>query len=67
MAYSRDEAFETHKDYKENVSLWEFYTRSTMGGYDYTIGQYLNRYNLELDHEYNQRLGNTPCDNIVKT
>ena len=63
MAYSIDQAYETHKDYKENVSLWEFYTRSTMGGYDYTIGQYLNRYNLELDHEYNQRLGNTPCDN----
>ena len=66
MAYSRDEAFETHKDYKENVNQWEYFIRSYNGGYDYTIGQYLNRYNLELDNEYNQRLGNTPCDNHCK-
>ena len=66
MAYSRDEAFDTHKDYKENVNQWEFFIRSFNGGYDYTIGQYLNRYNLELDNEYNQRLGNTPCDNHCK-
>jgi hypothetical protein len=66
MAYSRDQAFDTHKDYKENVNQWEFFIRSFNGGYDYTIGQYLNRYNLELDNEYNQRLGNTPCDNHCK-
>jgi len=66
MAYTRDDAFETHKDYKENVNRWEYYIRSYNGGYDYTIGQYLNRYNLELDNEYNQRLGNTPCDNHCK-
>ena len=66
MAYSRDEAFETHKDYKENVNQWEYYIRSFNGGYDYMIGQYLNRYNLELDNEFNQRLANTPCDNHCK-
>ena len=66
MAYSRDEALDTHKDYKENVNQWEYYIRSFNGGYDYTLGQYLNRYNLELDNEYNQRLGNTPCDNHCK-
>ena len=66
MAYSRDDAYDTHKDYKENVNRWEYYIRSYNGGYDYTIGQYLNRYNLELDNEYNQRLGNTPCDNHCK-
>ena len=42
MAYSRDEAFETHKDYKENVNQWEYYIRSFNVGYDYTLGQYLN-------------------------
>ena len=26
----------------------------------------LNRYNLELDNEFNQRLANTPCDNHCK-
>ena len=63
MAYSKDEAFDTHKDYKENVNQWDYFIRSYNGGYDYTLGQYLNRYNLELDNEFNQRLANTPCDN----
>ncbi len=66
MAYSRDTALDVHKDYKENVSLWEYYIRSYNGGYDYTVGQYLSRYNLEQDNEFNQRLGNTPCDNHCK-
>ena len=46
MAYSRDTALNVHKDYKENVSNWEYYIRSYNGGYDYTLCQYLNRYNL---------------------
>ena len=50
MAYTRDEALDTHKDYDETVNLWEYYIRSYNGGYDYTLGQYLNRYNLELDN-----------------
>ena len=66
MAYSRETALDVHKDYKENVSLWEYYIRSYNGGYDYTVGQYLSRYNLEQDNEFNQRLGNTPCDNHCK-
>ncbi len=66
MAYNRDSALELHKDYSENQKNWEMFIRSYNGGYDYTLGQYLNRYNLELDHEFNQRLGNTPCDNHCK-
>ncbi|MEL0176772.1 MAG: phage portal protein [Pelagibacteraceae bacterium] len=66
MAYNREEALNTHKDYQENVSLWEYYIRSYNGGYDYTVGQYLSRYNLEQDNEFNQRLANTPCDNHCK-
>ena len=66
MAYSREEALNVHKDYSQNVSLWEYYIRSYNGGYDYTVGQYLSRYNLEQDNEFNQRLANTPCDNHCK-
>ena len=66
MAYTKDQALDTHKDYKETITNWEYYIRSYNGGYDYTIGQYLNRYNLELDNEFNQRLANTPCDNHCK-
>ena len=66
MAYSRNQALDTHKDYQENITNWEYYIRSYNGGYDYMVGQYLNRYNLELDNEFNQRLANTPCDNHCK-
>jgi hypothetical protein len=66
MAYTKDQALDTHKDYKETVNNWEYFIRSYNGGYDYTLGQYLNRYNLELDNEFNQRLANTPCDNHCK-
>ena len=66
MAYNRNQAVETHKDYQETINNWEYYIRSYNGGYDYMIGQYLNRYNLELDNEFNQRLANTPCDNHCK-
>ncbi len=66
MAYTRDKALETHTDYKQNVTSWEYYIRSYNGGWDYMSGQYLNRYNLELDNEFSQRLANTPCDNHCK-
>ncbi len=66
MSYTRDQAITVHKDYQETVNNWEYYIRSYNGGYDYMIGQYLNRYNLELDNEFNQRLANTPCDNHCK-
>ncbi len=66
MAYSKDQTIDTHKDFKEAISNWEYYIRSYNGGYDYMVGQYLNRYNLELDNEFNQRLANTPCDNHCK-
>jgi hypothetical protein len=66
MSYTRDQAIAVHKDYQETINNWEYYIRSYNGGYDYMVGQYLNRYNLELDNEFNQRLANTPCDNHCK-
>jgi hypothetical protein len=66
MSYTRDQAIAVHKDYQETVNNWEYYIRSYNGGYDYMMGQYLNRYNLELDNEFNQRIANTPCDNHCK-
>ena len=66
MSYTRDQAITVHKDYQETVKNWEYYIRSYNGGYDYMVGQYLSRYNLELDNEFNQRLANTPCDNHCK-
>ena len=50
MAYTRNQILDTHKDYNQSIANLEFYIRSYNGGYDYTVGQYLNRYNLELDN-----------------
>ena len=66
MVYTKDSITEIHKDYSETVGNWEYFIRSYNGGFDYTSGNYLNRYNLELDSEFNQRLANTPCDNHCK-
>ena len=66
MAYNKDLITELHTDYQETVTNWQYYIRSYNGGYDYMTGQYLSRYNLELDNEFNQRLANTPCDNHCK-
>ena len=43
MAYTRDQALETHKDYSETINNWEYYIRSYNGGYDYMIGLTLNK------------------------
>ena len=66
MAYARQEILDVHKDYEESINKWEFYIRSFNGGFDYSAGQYLHRYNLELDNEYAKRLGNTALDNHCK-
>ena len=61
-----DKIIQVHKDYEESVNKWEFYIRSYNGGFDYAAGQYLHRYNLELDNEYAKRLSNTALDNHCK-
>ena len=61
-----DKIISVHKDYEESVNKWEFYIRSYNGGFDYAAGQYLHRYNLELDNEYAKRLSNTALDNHCK-
>ena len=66
MAYTKEQTSALHIDYQQTVKNWEYYIRSYNGGYDYMVGQYLSRYNLELDNEFNQRLANTPCDNHCK-
>ena len=61
-----DKIISVHIDYEESVNKWEFYIRSYNGGFDYSAGQYLHRYNLELDNEYAKRLSNTALDNHCK-
>ena len=55
-----------HDLWEANISNWEFYIRSYLGGNDYKNGYYLHRYVLESPEEYEQRIRHTPLDNHCK-
>ena len=55
-----------HPLWNANISNWEFYIRSYLGGNDYKNGYYLHRYILETPEEYDQRVRHTPVDNHCK-
>ena len=52
--------------YSYNRAQWRYYLESYLGGEDYKRGQHLNRYELETDAEYAERLRTTPLENHVK-
>lgn len=56
----------TNPQYAKNLTRWEFYLRSYMGGQDYIDGKYLTRYIKESDEDYKRRLELTPLDNHCK-
>jgi len=58
-----NEITQTHQEYKNNVTRWEFFLRSYMGGEEYKGGQYLTKYINEDQKEYERRLELTPVDN----
>jgi hypothetical protein len=60
-AVSANYLYTRHKD------TWQFLLDSWTGGDDYRQGQYLQRYNLESDKEYQLRLKNTPLDNQCRS
>lgn len=55
-----------HDLWEANITNWEFYIRSYLGGNDYKNGYYLHRYVLESPEEYDQRVRHTPLDNHCK-
>ncbi len=55
-----------HSLWHSNISNWEFYIRSYLGGNDYKNGYYLHRYVLESPEDYEQRIRHTPLDNHCK-
>ena len=57
---------EKHDLWNANISNWEFYIRSYLGGNDYKNGYYLHRYILESPEEYDARIMHTPLDNHCK-
>jgi len=63
---NRETLTQKHHLWHSNISNWEFYIRSYLGGNDYKNGYYLHRYVLESPEEYDQRVRHTPLDNHCK-
>jgi hypothetical protein len=63
---NRETLTQKHDLWHSNISNWEFYIRSYLGGNDYKNGYYLHRYVLESPEEYDQRVRHTPLDNHCK-
>ena len=61
--YNREYLISKHQDYKDSLHNWNFHYRSYLGGDDFSLGNFLNRYILETDEEYLKRLDFTPLDN----
>ena len=65
QAYAR--ATSTNYLYTRHRDRWEFLLNSYVGGDEYRKGEYLHKYQLETESEYNRRLVSTPLDNQVKS
>ena len=63
---NRETLTSKHDLWHSNISNWEFYIRSYLGGNDYKNGYYLHRYILESPEDYDQRVRHTPLDNHCK-
>ena len=53
----------TNLEYSRNRERWAFLLDSYVGGDQYKQGNYLTRYQLETQQEYNARISNTPLIN----
>ena len=62
-----NDAVSTNNLYNRNRDRWQFLLDSHTGGEAYRQGQYLQRYQLESNTEYQNRLLNTPLDNQCKS
>ena len=52
--------------YENNYKRWKYLIHSYMGGNAYRKGEYLTRYQMETETEYQDRLAVTPLDNHCK-
>ncbi len=56
-----------HPEYSRHYKHWSFLSKSYLGGYEWTMGEYLTKYVYESEKEYGKRLSSTPYDNHVKS
>ena len=57
---NRETLTSKHELWDKNISNWEFYIRSYLGGNDYKNGYYLHRYVLESPEDYDCLLYTSP-------
>jgi hypothetical protein len=62
-----NDAVSTNNLYNRSRARWQFLLDSHSGGDAYRQGAYLQRYQLESEQEYQNRLLNTPLDNQCKS
>ena len=58
---------DSHPLYKRYLGRWTMLSDSYVGGMEYQIGEYLERYYYETQEEYVKRLRTTALDNHVKS
>ena len=58
---------DSHPLYKRYLPRWEMLSDSYVGGMEYQMGEYLERYYYETQEEYVKRLRTTALDNHVKS
>ena len=56
---------DSHPLYKRYLGRWTMLSDSYVGGMEYQIGEYLERYYYETQEEYVKRLRTTALDNHV--
>ncbi len=56
----------TNDAYEKHYKRWKFLLASYMGSEVYRNGEYLTRYQMETEVEYQERLSTTPLDNHCK-
>ena len=47
---------DAHPEWKRHIRRWRFLSDSYMGGQNYKEGEYLTKYVLETDQEYQNRI-----------
>lgn len=57
---------DAHPEWKRNIGRWRFLSDSYLGGQAFKDGEYLTKYVLETDQEYQNRIDSTPLDNLCK-
>ena len=60
--YNLDNGMPAHNEWKRNIERWKYLRDSYQGGLAYKNGEYLQRYTLETEGQYEQRIESTPLD-----